>query len=111
MTEVERFWFRRHVAREEVGHLYCSPEQPEADFELLEEERAREDLARFEAEVALARAAAAAHDLDEQFPSRGHHPERVRDLRWIYLHMLEEYARHNGHADLLRQAIDGSTGT
>lgn len=32
------------------------------------------------------------------------------DLRWIYLHMIEEYARHNGHADLLREVIDGSTG-
>ena len=31
-------------------------------------------------------------------------------LRWIYLHMIEEYARHNGHADLLRERIDGVTG-
>ena len=32
------------------------------------------------------------------------------DVRWIYVHMIEEYARHNGHADLLREAIDGTTG-
>jgi hypothetical protein len=32
-------------------------------------------------------------------------------IRWIYLHMIEEYARHNGHADLLRERIDGVTGT
>jgi Protein of unknown function (DUF664) len=31
------------------------------------------------------------------------------DLRWVYLHMIEEYARHNGHADLLRERIDGVT--
>ena len=31
-------------------------------------------------------------------------------LRWIYLHMIEEYARHNGHADFLRERIDGATG-
>ena len=31
-------------------------------------------------------------------------------LRWLYSHMIEEYARHNGHADLIRQAIDGATG-
>jgi hypothetical protein len=31
-------------------------------------------------------------------------------LRWIYMHMIEEYARHNGHADLLRESVDGSTG-
>jgi uncharacterized damage-inducible protein DinB len=35
---------------------------------------------------------------------------RAPSLRWILLHMIEEYARHNGHADLLREAIDGETG-
>jgi uncharacterized damage-inducible protein DinB len=35
---------------------------------------------------------------------------RAPSLRWILLHMLEEYARHNGHADLLRESVDGSTG-
>ncbi|MFZ5851987.1 MAG: DUF664 domain-containing protein [Actinomycetota bacterium] len=44
-------------------------------------------------------------------PSRGPHPERTRDIRSIYLLMIQEYARHNGHADLLREAIDGATGT
>jgi hypothetical protein len=43
-------------------------------------------------------------------PSRGHHPERERDIRWIFVHMIEEYARHDGHADLLRETIDGTTG-
>jgi len=49
-------------------------------------------------------------DLDHVVPSHGHQPERVRALRWIYIHMIEEYARHNGHADLLRERIDGVTG-
>ena len=35
---------------------------------------------------------------------------RTRDIRWICLHMIEEYARHNGHADLIRERIDGVTG-
>ena len=35
---------------------------------------------------------------------------RAMSLRWILLHMIEEYARHNGHADLIRESIDGSTG-
>ena len=41
------------------------------------------------------------------------HPRRQVDfsLRWVYVHMIEEYARHNGHADLLRERIDGVTGT
>jgi hypothetical protein len=48
--------------------------------------------------------------LDDVVPSHGHHPERIRDIRWIYVHMIEEYARHNGHADLIRERIDGATG-
>jgi len=43
-------------------------------------------------------------------PDHGHHPERTRDIRWNYLHMIEEYARHNGRADLMRERIDGVTG-
>jgi uncharacterized protein DUF664 len=43
-------------------------------------------------------------------PSNGDHPERTRDIRWIYLYMIEEYTRHNGHADLIRERIDGVTG-
>jgi Protein of unknown function (DUF664) len=35
---------------------------------------------------------------------------RAASLRWILTHMIEEYARHNGHADLLRESVDGSTG-
>jgi Protein of unknown function (DUF664) len=52
----------------------------------------------------------AGNQLDDVVPSRGDHPERTRDIRWIYLHMIEEYARHNGHADLIRERIDGVTG-
>jgi hypothetical protein len=46
--------------------------------------------------------------LDEVVPFRWGGPDR--DLRWVYLHMIEEYARHNGHADLIRECIDGATG-
>jgi hypothetical protein len=54
--------------------------------------------------------AVAGRQLDDVVPSHGDHPERTRDIRWIYLHMIEEYARHNGHADLIRERIDGVTG-
>ena len=52
--------------------------------------------------------AAAGHDLEETF----HHSHRNAQMsvRWVYLHMIEEYARHNGHADLLRERLDGATG-
>jgi Protein of unknown function (DUF664) len=55
-----------------------------------------------------ARQAVAGAALDEEFTGgRG----RILSLRWVYAHMIEEYARHNGHADLLRQRIDGATGS
>ena len=81
---------------------------PDGDFDLARAEGAEADLAAFARECELARAAAAGHSLDETFvlAVRG----TTMDLRWIYLHMIEEYARHNGHADILREQIDGVTG-
>jgi hypothetical protein len=76
----------------------------------LDEPDAPAVLAAFREEAGLARAAVSALDLDHVVPSHADHPERVRNLRWIYVHMIEEYARHNGHADLLRERIDGVTG-
>jgi hypothetical protein len=57
----------------------------------------------------VSRALAAEHDsLDDV--GAGLRRGQAVSLRWIYLHMIEEYARHNGHADLLRECIDGATG-
>jgi hypothetical protein len=109
MVEVERWWFRMHAAGEEIGFIY-DPDGVGLDFEEIADADAEADLAAFEEECSAARDAVAGHSLDEVVPSRGHHPERERDIRWIYVHMIEEYARHNGHADLLREAIDGVTG-
>jgi uncharacterized protein DUF664 len=74
------------------------------------------DFARYRASVERARAAAAAHELDDVVDL----PHWVADdqpkvlqptsLRWVYQHMIEEYARHNGHADLIRERIDGTVG-
>ena len=110
MTLVERWWFRMHAAREDVGFIYATNEWDNADFEDIESADADENLAAYVDECERARLAVKAVTLDEVVPSRGDHPERVRNVRWIYLHMLEEYARHNGHADLLRERIDGATG-
>ena len=66
--------------------------------------RAADDLASYKASVARSREAVAGRSLDEASPGEDY------TLRWIYLHMIEEYARHNGHADLLRERIDGATG-
>ncbi len=110
MTEVERWWFRMHAGQEVVGWLYTSDSEPDNDFRNLNVTDAPADLAAYVAECELARRAVAGRSLEEIVPSRGDHPDRTRNLRWIFLHMIEEYARHNGHADLLRERIDGATG-
>ena len=109
MVEVERWWFRMHAAGEKIGFPY-DPDAVGLDFEDIEDADAEADLAAFRDECVAARAAVAGRSLDDVVPSRGDHPERERDIRWIYVHMIEEYARHNGHADLIREAIDGTTG-
>ncbi len=110
MTLVERWWFRMHAAQEDVRLLYTVEESSTADFDDLDDADAAANLEAYREELDAARAAVAGKSLDLVVPSRGDHPERTRDIRWIYLHMLEEYARHNGHADLLRESIDGATG-
>jgi len=108
MAEVERGWFRRRVAEENVGFLYSSEEDPDGEFDHVDSADAERDLATYREEIAMARKAVANRDLDEVI----YHSHRgvEMNLRWVYTHMIEEYARHNGHADLLRQCIDGSTG-
>ncbi len=109
MTEVERWWFRMHAAGAELTFPY-DPDGVGLDFDDLEGADPAANIEAFWQEVNASRAAVADKSLDMVFPSRGDHPERTLDLRWIFLHMIEEYARHNGHADLLREAIDGTTG-
>jgi uncharacterized damage-inducible protein DinB len=97
MADVERGWFRRRIAGEDIDFLYSSEADPDGEFDNVEG-----------AEVELARQAAADRGLDGTF----YHErlEVVMSVRWVYLHMIEEYARHNGHADLLRERVDGTTG-
>jgi uncharacterized damage-inducible protein DinB len=109
MAEVERAWYRRRFNGEQVGYLYCNEEtNRDGDFDDVDGADAAADIATFQTEVDSARAAAAGHSLDETF----HHPRQETDinLRWVHVHMIEEYARHNGHADLLRERIDGTVG-
>ncbi|MCA2215129.1 DinB family protein [Jidongwangia harbinensis] len=107
MADVERSWFRRRAAGHQIGAIYSSDDNEDGDFDDVAEADAEADYATFLAEVEAARKTAAELPLDHEFVS----PRRRRiSLRWVYLHMIEEYARHNGHADLLRQRIDGTTG-
>jgi uncharacterized damage-inducible protein DinB len=110
MSDVERGWFRRHAAREDVAFHYPTDDDPDADLNNLQAADAAVDIAHYVEECQRSRDATAHLSLDEEVPSRGHHEDRTRNIRWIYLHMIEEYARHNGHADLLRERIDGAVG-
>jgi hypothetical protein len=107
MAGVERWWFRRALAQEDVPLLYSSDTDPDADFNDVDAADPGEAFATWRAECDLARAIVDARGLDETGRDDDGEPVSVR---WILVHMIEEYSRHNGHADLLRERIDGETG-
>jgi len=101
LTRVERAWFRQRFADEPIEDAYGRDEVWKTD-----PARAAADYARYTEECRLADEAAANAPLDATFTHNG----ETMSLRLIYLHMIEEYARHIGHADLLRERTDGATG-
>ena len=109
LTEVERNWFRRVLTGEDVPPVYDEPAGPEdhdGGFRLSGDETFAGACARWREEIAVSRANCAARELEDTAPFMGGEV----NLRWIYTHMIGEYARHSGHADLLRERIDGNTG-
>jgi uncharacterized damage-inducible protein DinB len=106
LADVERSWFRRRLAGEDAPPIYYTAAEPDLDIDPPPDADPEADFAIWRAEVAACDAVAAGWDLDHTFVPR----TRTLSLRWVYGHMIEEYARHNGHADLIRQAIDGATG-
>ena len=108
MAEVERSWFLRRLnGQADLDDLYCSDEYPDGDFDLTDAGSAEADFATFAAACADADSSARDRSLEDTFVSRR---GETLDLRWLYLHMIEEYARHNGHADLIRELVDGAVG-
>jgi Protein of unknown function (DUF664) len=110
MAEVERRWFLTGLAGEAMAPRYFDDvTNPDGDFDDVDDADPDEAFTYWREECARARA------IEASFTSLDDHrrdPRRDIDLsvRWVMLHMLEEYARHNGHADLLRERIDGATG-
>ncbi|MBD0707559.1 MULTISPECIES: DinB family protein [unclassified Streptomyces] len=109
MAEVERGWFRKALADEPAPWLYSTDEDIDRDIHATDEDTYEEAFATWQKEIAHARSLAAARELDDVAAGRTRNGRPI-NLRWIYLHMIEEYARHNGHADLLRERVDGVTG-
>ena len=107
LTDTERAWFRRRVAGQDLPDVFGRPSQPEAAFEDADPAMAKADFAQLTGEWERCRQAVARVPLERTFE---HERWGTLSVRWVYGHMIAEYARHLGHADLLRESIDGVTG-
>lgn len=107
LADVERAWFRRTMAQEDAPDRYSSADDPDGDFDGVDAADPEEALAAWRSECDLADAIITARALEDTGRQR---TGREVSLRWVLVHMIEEYSRHNGHADLLRERIDGATG-
>ncbi|MFE3451466.1 DinB family protein [Nonomuraea sp. NPDC059194] len=108
LADVERAWFRRILMGEDAPRLHSTLERPDDVFDAVDTMSGEQAFAAWRGEIAYAREVSAGLPLDTIGKGLRHGNEV--SLRWIMVHMIEEYARHNGHADLLRERIDGVTG-
>ena len=108
MTFVEQVWFETTFAGTDTVDYYKTEGDRDADFKDLDSDAAETVFDLYQEVISVSKGLVADHSLDEHStkPRRG----RDSDLRWIYLHLIEEYARHCGHADLIRELIDETTG-
>ena len=107
MAEVERNWFHRVLLRQpETTPIWYDPAIDDSELVPLDRADWEADLAAWQAECDASRTVAADHGLDDTGIRHG----EPCSLRWIYVHMIEEYSRHNGHADIIRELIDGQVG-
>jgi uncharacterized damage-inducible protein DinB len=109
LAEVERTWFRRRFDGQDVPKRYQSEAEPDGDFDgaVADQAVVDEAWAAWRDEVSFAEDFVGTHDLSFVGDEGGGDPLSLREL---LAHMIEEYARHNGHADLLRERIDGRLG-
>jgi hypothetical protein len=108
LSEVERSWFARVLDAQSAGPLYYSNDDPDGDFDNLDSAPVPDVWAAYHAAVAESGRVLATFAEGSDLARGGN--KAPRNLRWVLVHLIEEYARHNGHADLLREQIDGATG-
>ena len=111
LAGVESGWFRNVMAGSDVPGPYAGSDGRDAEFDDIvpTDEAVADAWATWHHEVAFARRFTAdAADLDVTGVEKWRGP---MSLRWVLVHMIEEYAQHNGHADLLRERIDGHVST
>jgi uncharacterized damage-inducible protein DinB len=111
MADVERNWFRPVLGGEEMATIFGPDRDWEAAFRDVDTASVTGAFDIWQAECDHSRALVAAAPSLDAGGLRGSGGKEPFSLRWVLTHMIEEYARHNGHADLLRERLDGSTGT
>jgi Protein of unknown function (DUF664) len=107
LADAERAWFRRYFRGEQIPEAYARPDAPNAAFDETDAGEAEGDVGQLIAEWDASRVAVTGASLEDRFV---HEQFGEMSLRWVYNHMIAEYARHIGHTDLLRQLIDGGVG-
>jgi uncharacterized damage-inducible protein DinB len=108
LINVERWWFRHILAGEAEVPFDWSDDAPDVEFAFAPQDSLESLITAYEAACAEARKVAERYDLTDQ-AARGWRGQRHPSLRWIYVHMIEELARHNGHLDIYRELLDGQT--
>lgn len=108
LSYVEQGWFQENVAGRQLGYPE-DPEDPNWDFRIEEDENAEGIFDLYKQACRRSREALDAASLDDLVQN----PNRTRDynVRWVVVHMIEETARHAGHADIIREQLDGLAGT
>ncbi len=110
LTDVERSWFRERVAGEDLAHLWDDAD-PQRYWRIEPDDTTGNLIAAYRIECAAANAIIREHDLDSPIAAPPGWPgAEAMTVRWVVLHIIEETARHVGHADLIRESIDGATG-
>ena len=107
LRSAEWWWCTKVLAgADEEDPFGWTDEDPDAEFRHVEGETIGSVLAEYESECARSRAVTSSMGLDDLALMK----DRAVSVRWVLLHLIEETARHDGHADLLREAVDGLKG-
>jgi hypothetical protein len=104
LVEMERMYVHR-LADPDIGLRYCTDDRPDGDFDDVSATAALDDLETFVVHCGRSREVLGTLGLDDVFGTA-----RPFTVRWSYHYLIKEYARHLGHADLLRERVDGVVG-
>jgi Protein of unknown function (DUF664) len=109
MVEVERQWLQADFLGRDAPFEWCDDDDPDRDFHPGPDDTLAVALAAYRREIAASDIVIAGAALDDMSRTAPGGRDRA-NMRWILVHLIEELARHCGHADLIRQSIDGNVG-